>query len=308
MNTTNSNVDHIITFGKSTRPIESVQYVAWRIMELGLHAEDRNWIQTLVLDILCYGSVNVTQIMAFMPLDRIEGRAFMRCLSFCHGYSLAMVTRDCNLTPLFWSLFRALCSSDVNQQPEEVCDFVWRSLASELSQELELPQLGALIGRALEDTYSLYKQGSREVFASLVREQVCLRVGFGAGQTSTPQGREEMATRVIKPARKADVDCEQQPAKRQRRRNILVDEEDEATEAEETCGFSLVDDCGSNPFEEEPVVFVQLPQVAAPSSVDVITLLRQALAALQAQEQAVTAGLPPRFAPVTTIHLPREVL
>lgn len=307
MNTTNVDVDHIITFGKSTRATESVRYVAWRIMELGLHAEDCNWIQTLVLDILCYGSVNVTRIMAFLPRDRIEGRAFMRCLNFCHSYSLAMVTRDCNLTPLFWSLFRALCTSDVNQQPEEVCDFVWRSLASDLSQELELPQLCPLIGRALEDTYSLYKQGSREVFASLVREQVCLRIGFGAGQSSTAQGREEMATRVIKPARKADVDCDQ-PTKRQRRRNILVDDEDASTEAEDACGFSLVDDCGSNPFEEEPAIFVQLPQVAAPSQLDVVTLLRQALAALQAQEQAASAGLPPRFAPVTTIHFPREVL
>ena len=195
--------------------------------DLRIHWEDKERVQTLVLNVLSrpIRTQIVIKGLVKQTMKHKEGAnkawAFWQTLLFCHKHSLALVDANCKMTRAFWHIFLRMAGQDISKDYFTLlkCPQSWDDVSYELAKKLPYPALeededeednihsmldsqnfAALIGLdialAIEDTYALYPTStSRAVFAQMVREAIPLRVGYGSGGSATPQGLKQAASR-----------------------------------------------------------------------------------------------------------------
>lgn len=191
--------------------------------DLRIHWEDKERVQTLVLNVLSR-PINTRIVIKGLIKQTMKHKeaankawAFWQTLLFCHKYSLALVDGDCKMTRVFWHIFLRMAGQDTSKSYFTLlkCSRSWDDLSYQLAKQLALPPLeeedecssildsnncaGLIaldIALAIEDTYALYPPSTNEaVFAQMMREAVPLRIGYGRGASATQQGLQEARSR-----------------------------------------------------------------------------------------------------------------
>lgn len=193
--------------------------------DLSIHWEDKERVQTLVLNILSR-PINTRIVIKGLVRQTMKHKeatskawAFWQTLLFCHKYSLALVDGHCKMTRVFWHIFLRMAGQDISKAYFTLLKSSrsWDDLSYELAKQLPYPPLeeedqdecssildssnfaGLIaldIALAIEDTYALYPPLTNEaVFAQMVREAVPLRIGYGRGASATQQGLREASSR-----------------------------------------------------------------------------------------------------------------